>query len=183
MTQTTYGAYVNSFIQKRGFKIPPTSTHFAGTKAISRISNGQSRPAVLWHSANKTLEDQIKLRTLSWVGWLMDWHIDHIVPVCKGGSYSIRNLRLLPPALNSMIGGRGGWPHEKLNRFVEHLGPEWRKEFGIPDNFKSCTPLDFFKGVDLSDVGDKVTQTTKSIYDMTTDELQACIEYRKKQKR
>ena len=152
MTQTTYKSHVNTFIQTRKFKIPPTTTHFAGSRAISRISNGQSRPSVLWHGANKTLEDQIKLRTMSWVGWLLDWHIDHIVPVSKGGSYNIRNLRLLPPALNSMIGGRGGWSHEKMNRFVDELGPEWRKEFGIPDNFKSCSALEFFKNVDLSDI-------------------------------
>ena len=150
MTQTTYSTRVNDFIQARGFKIPPTTTYFAGSQSISRISNGQQRPSSLWHKANKSAEDQIKLRTLSWVGWLMDWHIDHIVPVSKGGSYNIRNLRLLPPTLNSMIGNQGGWSHEKLNRFVEHLGPEWRKEFGIPETFNSCSALEFFKKIDLT---------------------------------
>jgi len=150
VAQTTYKTLVNDFIQGRGFKIPFTSTYFAGSQAISRISNGQTRPTSRWHQANRKLEDQVKLRTLSWVGWLMDWHIDHITPISKGGSYNIRNLRLLPPSLNAMIGNRGGWSHEKVNRFVEHLGPEWRKELGIPENFKSCSALEFFKRVDLT---------------------------------
>ena len=148
----TYKDCVNEFIQARGYKIPLTTTYFAGSQAISRISNGQKRPSSNWHSANKTVEDQIKLRTLSWVGWLMGWHIDHIVPVSKGGSYNVRNLRLLPPSLNEMIGGRGGWSHEKLNRFLDHLGPEWKTEWGIPENFRSCSPTEFFKRIDLSDL-------------------------------
>ena len=149
MTQTTYSTRVNDFIQTRGFKIPKVNTYFAGTKAISRISNGQKRPSYLWMDANRTWDEQIQLRTLSWVGYLMDWHVDHIVPVSKGGSYNINNVRLLPPALNTMIGKTGGFTHEEMNRFLEHLGPEWRKAFGIPDDFKSCPALDFFKTLDL----------------------------------
>jgi hypothetical protein len=155
MTQTTYSTHVNGFIQERGFKIPQTSTYFAGTQAIGRLSNGQRRPSSFWHNANRSLEDQIKLRTLSWVGWLLDWHIDHITPASKGGSYNIRNLRLLPPTLNRMLGDQGGWDHKKLNRFIEHLGPEWRKELGIPENFKSCSPIEFFKRLDLTDLAEE----------------------------
>jgi hypothetical protein len=151
MPKTTYKAHITEFINSRNLRIPAPTTFFAGSQAIGRISNGQSRPSCLWHGANRSLEDQIKLRTLSWVGWILGWHIDHIEPVAKGGSYNIRNLRLLPPSLNSMIGDRGGWTHDKLNRFVEHLGPEWRKELGIPENFKSCTIMEFFRRIDLSD--------------------------------
>jgi hypothetical protein len=148
----TYQTEINQLISKRKYKIPFTTSYFAGTKAISRISNGQTRPTRFWHEANKKYEDQIKLRTLSWCGWLLGWHIDHIVPSEKGGSYNVKNLRLLPPSLNAMIGSSGGWDHDKMNRFIEHLGPEWRKELGIPEGFKSCSPLEFFKAVDLSDL-------------------------------
>lgn len=148
----TYQTEINQFINKKGYKIPFTTSYFASTQSIGRISNGKTRPSYRWNDANKRYEDQIKLRTLSWCGWLLGWHIDHIVPSEKGGSYNVRNLRLLPPALNSMIGSTGTWDHDKMNEFVEHLGPKWRKELGIPEGFKSCSVTQFFKNVDLSDV-------------------------------
>jgi hypothetical protein len=145
----TYETKINSLIKVKSYKIPFVNSIFAGSKSISRITNGQQRPRTLWTEANRKEEEQITLRLLSWTGKLLGWHIDHIDPVCKGGSYNVRNLRLLPPQLNSFISGSGNWPHEKLNRLLEHLGPEWRAEFGIPEGFKSCTPEELFKSLDL----------------------------------
>ena len=145
----TYQTKINSLIEAKKYKIPFTTPYFAGSMSLHRISNGQQRPRVLWTKANRTDDDQVTLRLLSWAGKLLGWHVDHIKPVSQGGSYNVRNLRLLPPTLNSFISGSGTWPHEKLNRLIEHLGPEWRKELGIPEGFKSCTPKQLFKQLDL----------------------------------
>jgi hypothetical protein len=146
----TYEKLINEFISTHRLNIPFPTSHFAGSQAISRISNGQNRKTSYWHRDNTTLEAQLKLRTLSWVGKLLNWHIDHIRPVSKGGSYNVANLRLLPRSLNSMIGNSGDWNHEKLNRFVKHMGPEWRGAMGIPDYFKSCGVMEFLKLVELN---------------------------------
>ena len=143
MPRQTYATRVNTYIQKRNPHIPATSTFFAGSQAIARMSNGQGRPSYLWHDANSSVKDQTVLRTLSWVGFLLGWHVDHIKPVVKGGSYHVSNVRLLPPALNSFISGSGNWPHDKLNALIEHLGPEWGAELGIPEGFKSMDAEDF----------------------------------------
>lgn len=148
----TYQTEINSLIARKGYKIPFVNSYFASSLSLSRISNGQGRPRKAWTKANSKFTDQVKLRTLSWCGWLLGWHIDHIVPVSKGGSYHISNLRLLPPFLNHVIGASGDWSHEKINKFVEHLGPEWRKELGIPEGFQSCSAAEFFKSIDLERV-------------------------------
>ena len=147
----TYETKINSLIKTKNYKIPFTYSYFAGGEAIQRLSNNKTRFYGDWTKANKKEEDNITLRLLSWAGRLLGWHIDHIAPVSKGGSYNVKNLRLLPPTLNHMIGDSGNWPHEKLNRFVEHLGPEWRKELGIPEYFKSCSPKQLFKALNLTD--------------------------------
>ena len=145
MPKTTYAHYVNTFITERNPYIPLTTTYFAGSQAISRISNGQGRPSTLWNSVNSSLEDTTLLRTMSWVGSLLGWHLDHINPVAKGGSYHISNIRLLPPTLNSFISDSGNWPHEKLNNLIEHLGPAWCAEIGIPVGFKSMPAEEFLE--------------------------------------
>ena len=148
----TYQTKINSLIEDNNYKIPFTTSCFASTRAIGRISNSRTRPHRRWSEANSKLEDQVKLRLLSWCGKLLEWHIDHIKPSEKGGSYNIKNLRLLPPSLNRMIGASGTWDHDKINQFVEHLGPEWRKELGIPEWFKSCSASEFLKRVDFSEI-------------------------------
>jgi len=145
----TYETKINSLIHTKRYRIPFTNAYFASSESVSRLSNGKTRFTQDWNNANRKEEDKVTLRLLSWAGRLLGWHIDHIKPVSKGGSFNVKNLRLLPPTLNHMIGDSGAWPHEKLNRFVEHLGPEWRKELGIPENFKSCSPKQFFKTLNL----------------------------------
>lgn len=146
----TYKQRINTFIAENKLKVPFTTGYFASSESIGRLSNGKTRKSKDWNAANTKPEEQVKLRTLSWVGRNLGWHVDHIVPVSRGGSYNVKNLRLLPPSLNHMIGNSGGWNHDKLNRFVQHLGPEWRKELGVPENFKSCGVMEFLKRVELT---------------------------------
>ena len=168
----TYETKINSLIKEKSYKIPFTNSKFASTEAIGRLSNSKTRFTSDWNHANRTSKDSVNLRLLSWLGRLLGWHIDHIKPVSKGGSFNVKNLRLLPPSLNHMMGDSGNWPHEKLNRFVEHLGPEWRKELGIPDSFKSCSPDEFFKSIRL------VEPTPLTLEELTDGQLEQLVAQR-----
>jgi hypothetical protein len=143
MPKTTYADKINSFIEEKKLRVPRVTQKFV-TRSISRLSNGQNRPSSNWTRDNKEEKEQVLLRTLSWVGKLRGWHIDHINPISKGGSYNVSNLRLLPPALNRILSDLG-WSHEKLNDFVKHLGPRWRKELNIPEDFESCPAEEFLQ--------------------------------------
>lgn len=149
MSNTTIKQRINSFISAKGLKIPHITQDFVNV-SISRLSNGQKRRSSLWMEGNRTDEEKTTLRTLSWVGKIMGWHVDHIQPVSRGGSYNVSNLRLLPPSLNRIISNLG-WDHKKLNEFLDHLGPIWKEEFGIPADFVSLPAEEFLRNVETLD--------------------------------
>ena len=37
----------------------------------------------------------------------LPYHVDHIIPICKGGPHHQKNLRVIESILNNGIGGKG----------------------------------------------------------------------------
>lgn len=74
----------------------------------------------------------------------LGWHLDHIVPLSKGGTNNVKNLRILPSKLNTGIGDLG-LSNNELNEFIDCLTPALRKKFGIPVGFRACSLTEFCK--------------------------------------